>query len=88
MGLEKAIAAGKEHRRPYKGAKAFDHSCRNHGNNGHGPSHECPWCKSNRLHSNKVRQLKAEYTPNEKILIDDYKSGVPEWWIMEFDYSK
>ena len=31
MGLEKAISAGKEHRKPYCGTKAFDQTCRNHG---------------------------------------------------------
>lgn len=43
MGLEKAIEHGKEHRKPYRGSKAFDHYCRNHG--------ECIWCKNNRLFS-------------------------------------
>ena len=42
MSLDKAIAHGKEHRKPYRGAKAVDHTCRNHGS--------CEYCKSNRLH--------------------------------------
>ena len=42
MSLDKAIKHGKEHRKPYRGAKAVDASCRNHG--------DCPWCKGNRLH--------------------------------------
>lgn len=42
MSLDKAIAHGKEHRKPYRGAKAVDPSCRNHGS--------CEYCKSNRLH--------------------------------------
>lgn len=42
MSLDKAIAHGKEHRKPYRGAKAVDPSCRNHGT--------CEYCKSNRLH--------------------------------------
>lgn len=58
MSLDKAIFYGKEHRKPYRGSKAFDKSCRNHGNHGHGPGNQCPWCLSNRLHSNKVRELK------------------------------
>lgn len=41
MSLDKAIAHGKEHRKPYTGVKAIDPTCRNHGT--------CPWCKSNRL---------------------------------------
>ncbi len=42
MSLDKAIQHGKEHRKPYRGSKAIDPSCRNHGS--------CPWCKRNRLH--------------------------------------
>ena len=40
MSLDKAIKYGKEKRKPYKGAKAIDCSCRNHGS--------CPWCEQNR----------------------------------------
>lgn len=45
MSLDKAIAHGKEHRKPYRGAKAIDPTCRNHGS--------CEHCKSNRLHKFK-----------------------------------
>lgn len=31
MSFDKAIQYGKEHRKPYKGAKAIDKTCRNHG---------------------------------------------------------
>jgi hypothetical protein len=41
MSLEKSIHSGKEYRKPYRGAKAVDHSCRNHGS--------CPWCNRNRF---------------------------------------
>ena len=40
MTLEKTIASGKEHRKPYYGSKAIDKTCRNHGS--------CPWCQRNR----------------------------------------
>jgi len=60
MGLEKAIEFGKEHRKPYRGAKAISGSCRNNGNHGHGPGNECPWCKDNRLHNTYVKELKAK----------------------------
>lgn len=54
MGLEKAIASGKEHRKPYTGkrgyAKSVSHQCRNHG--------ECDWCKGNRLYR-YVRKLEG-----------------------------
>ena len=42
MSLDKSIAHGKERRKPYRGSKAFDPSCRNHGG--------CPWCEENRKH--------------------------------------
>ena len=47
MSLDKAIKAGKEHRKPYRRSKAFDTSCRNHGS--------CNWCRDNRLHKHKRR---------------------------------
>ena len=48
MSLDKAIKYGKEKRKPYRGAKALDSWCRNHGN--------CNWCKEGRLHKNKKRE--------------------------------
>ena len=42
MSLDKAIEHGKEKRRPYRGAKAVDATCRNHGS--------CRWCVENRRH--------------------------------------
>lgn len=50
MSLDKAIKHGKEHRKPYRGAKATDCTCRNHGS--------CPWCRQNRLF--KFRDKKTE----------------------------
>ena len=49
MSLEKAIRHGKERRKPYRGAKAVDCSCRN--NNG------CPYCEANRMHKHKRRMV-------------------------------
>jgi hypothetical protein len=42
MSFTKAIAAGTEHRRPYRRSAAIDPSCR--------PGHRapCPWCVRNR----------------------------------------
>ena len=42
MSLDKAIEHGKEKRKPYRGSKAIDKTCRNHGG--------CPWCEENRKH--------------------------------------
>lgn len=50
MALDKAIEHGKEHREPYRGSKAIDRTCRNHGS--------CEWCKNNRIYKNIKRKLK------------------------------
>ena len=47
MALDKAIKSGKEHRKEYRGSKAFDHTCRNHGS--------CEWCMENRTIKNIKR---------------------------------
>lgn len=52
MSLDKFIQSGKERRKPYRGAKAVDCTCRNRGS--------YPHCKSNRLHNDKKRKLAAE----------------------------
>ena len=51
MSLNKSIASGKEHRKPYRKAKAVDKSCRNHGS--------CPYCSGNRKHATEVRKMKG-----------------------------
>lgn len=60
MSLDKAIEHGKEKRKPYKGAKAIDCTCRNHGS--------CEWCKSNRLY----QQLKTDEA--SKQAIDEFEN--------------
>ena len=57
MSLDKAIRSGKEHRKPYRGAKAVDSTCRNHGS--------CGWCEGNRLYSSRKRELKLDYGEEE-----------------------
>jgi len=57
MSLEKSIAHGKEHRKAYRGAKAIDRACRNHGS--------CGWCKGNQTHKNDKRELKTMYDLGE-----------------------
>lgn len=51
--LYKAIRYGKEHRKPYRGAKAVDRSCRNHGS--------CDYCRNNRLFKGKVGKGKVAH---------------------------
>lgn len=57
MSLDKSIKSGKEHRKPYRKAKAIDPSCRNHGN--------CVWCQENRQHKNK-RKISKPKQKDEK----------------------
>ena len=48
MSLDKAIAHGKEKRKPYRGSKKWDVSCRNHGG--------CGYCQKGRKHRDNRRQ--------------------------------
>ena len=52
MSLDKSIQHGKSHRKPYRGAKSIDATCRNHGS--------CEWCHGNQAHKNDKRELAAE----------------------------
>lgn len=45
--LDKAVVHGKERRKPYRGAKAVDSTCRNHGS--------CSYCQNNRSYKNMKR---------------------------------
>lgn len=65
MGMEKAITSGKEHRKPFRGAKAVDATCRNHGS--------CPYCRSNRLHKSQAEKDRSDYLLKEKY---DDEAGV------------
>ena len=58
MSLDKAIEHGKEHRKPYYGAKAIDKSCRNHGSD--------EWELENRMHKNDKRNLALEQREKEQ----------------------
>lgn len=68
MGLDKAIEHHKEKRKQYRGAKACDKSCRNHGSD--------DWAKDNRLYrSNKLLE-KSEQD------LEDFHDEIdfePEW---------
>ncbi|MBQ6554038.1 MAG: hypothetical protein IJL89_02290 [Firmicutes bacterium] len=59
MSLNKAVLHGKEHRKPYKGAKAVDGTCRNHGS--------CDYCKNNRMYS-----INKAIEKTDQMLKDDY----------------
>jgi hypothetical protein len=57
MSFDKEYPNRKDKRKPFKGAKAIDYSCRN--NRG------CKACLSNRQHKNIKRAMKAEEEMNE-----------------------
>lgn len=59
---------GKDKRRQYRGAKAIDRTCRNHGS--------CLHCKGNRLHNASKKKAMAEqsirdyyYEENNEVII-------------------
>lgn len=54
MGLEKAIAAGKEHRRPYCRNKETDPMCRNHGG--------CEYCLKGRTYRTQKEMEKIRFS--------------------------
>ncbi len=62
MALDKAIKHGKEHRKPYRGSKCIDPTCRNHGG--------CPWCEENRKH--KFRDKEGDSLLDDFIMNDSY----------------
>lgn len=57
MGLEKAIASGQEHRKPYHGAMTVCFNCRNHGT--------CDYCRGNRLYGARKREAAADERQDE-----------------------
>ena len=58
MSLSKAIKHNKEHRKPYRGSKAFDCTCRNHGT--------CVACQYDRFL--KKRKVEEQVTKEQKYL--------------------
>ena len=57
MSLEKAVEHKKEKRKPYRGSKAFDCACRNHGS--------CSYCESNRTLFDKKARMKVKGQEDE-----------------------
>jgi hypothetical protein len=54
MSFDKEYPNRKDRRKPYKGSKSFDSSCR--------PNGGCSWCYGNRTHSTTKRQQSADST--------------------------
>lgn len=69
MGLDKAIEHHKEKRKQYRGAKACDKTCRNHGSD--------DWAKDNRLYrANKLLE-KSEQDLEEMDLVTEISKSEP-----------
>lgn len=51
MGFDNKYPNRKDWRKPHRGAKAVDTTCRNHGS--------CSYCETNRTHKNDKRDLSA-----------------------------
>lgn len=56
MSLDKAIEHGKEHRKPYTGAKAVSSRCRN----GY-----CSWCNNNKFYRNRKQEEEVKSREKE-----------------------
>ena len=56
MSLDQGIAHGKEKRKPYKGSKAVDRTCRNHGT--------CPYCQK-KIKYKKQKQMGAPFNAHD-----------------------
>lgn len=66
MSFDKAIEHNKEHRKPYRGSKVFDASCRNHG--------DCPWCYRNRNRKAFVLKIMLDEEEEEAWYNNDTES--------------
>ena len=69
MSFDKAIEYNKEHRKKYRGAKAIDPTCRNHGSD--------DWSTENRTYKNKKRQNVIDEKIQE---VDAWLDGNYENW--------
>lgn len=65
MSLDQSILHGKEHRKPYVGAKSIDPTCRNHGS--------CPWCYGSRMYRRNKEESRCEMAMRE------YKEQQERW---------
>lgn len=60
LSFDKDYPNRKDHRKVYRGAKAIDATCRNHGS--------CPYCRDNRIYNTKKRIERAEEMMKEWVI--------------------
>lgn len=70
MSLDQAINHGHEHRKQYRGSKAIDKTCRNHGG--------CSWCEDNRLHKHRKKELSCEQQEDERYVDNELETEEKE----------
>jgi hypothetical protein len=71
MSFDKQYPNRKDKRKPYRGSKRFDRTCRNHG--------ACPYCETNRLHNTEKRKSIADASMEEFVNKDMPSSDtIPE----------
>jgi len=58
MSFDRNHPNRKDHRKPFRGSKRWDRSCRNHGG--------CPYCGNGRQHANKRREPIPEPETKDK----------------------
>ena len=66
--LDKAIEHKKEKRKPYRGSKRIDHTCRNHGS--------CSYCEGNRLIADRKARMRLEGQVDE--VFSEWQGGDPD----------
>lgn len=66
MSLDKAIKHGKEKRKAYKGGKAVDRHCENHGGRRH--QWECLYCLNNRTYKEKQKNKNSKKEIKSQIM--------------------
>ena len=64
MSFDTEYPSRKDRRKPYRGSKEFDRSCRSGG--------DCPYCRENRLHANELRAQEADSEIEE--YLNDYSN--------------
>jgi len=67
VSFDKAIQHGKVRRKPYRGSKAVDRTCRNHGS--------CSWCQQNRTYQARKWELLSD-VDSEVMAWQNQRNGV------------
>jgi len=78
MSFDKAIEYGKEKRKKYRGAKAIDRTCRNHGS--------CPWCENGRQYKNRKNALYVQAVEEEGFMEPDVEED--PWDDVWYEYDR